>query len=269
MPSTIDAKLISIGRLFFGIALVAWGIQHLVAGNFVTRVVPWWPAWIPARSLCADLIGGGLIVAGVAIVFNLKPRIAALAFCVFALSSFVLLGLPLTLKDRWLGASWTVAGKALVMSGGAMLIAVSLGATGAKGPGILLRSTKARDGFSYFGRACLGLFMILGGMQHFIFPKFVAMLIPSSIPGTMFWVYFAGVALIAGGLGMMTPIIPRMAALFSGAMIFAWVFLIHLPLVVKRPHDPGQWAAVFEALAFSGIAFLIAGMLGERQRRPG
>ena len=53
----------------------------------------------------------------------------------------------------------------------------------------------------------------------------------------------------------------------GGADDFSWVFLVHIPQVVKHPHDPGQIAAVFEALAFSGVAFLIAGLLGRAKTR--
>ena len=102
--------------------------------------------------------------------------------------------------------------------------------------------------------------MILCGIQHFKFAQFVATLVPAWIPGAMFWTYFAGVALIAGGLGIIVSRVTRLAALLSGAMIFSWVFLVHIPLVVKNPQSTGDVAAVFEALAFSGVAFLLAGL---------
>ena len=265
--STTTDRLIAIGRWFFGIGLVAWGIQHLVAGDFVTRVVPWWPARIPARSFWAYLIGALLVVAGLAIVFNIKARVAALAFAVFALLSFLALGLPLIISDTLLGGKWTSTGKLLVMCGGAISVAISLVETGRGGPSRLFASSSARAGGLYFGRLCLGTFMILAGIQHFMFVKFVALLLPAFIPGAVFWVYFAGVALIAGGVGLITPLLPRLAALLSGVMIFSWVFLVHLPLVIKHPQDPGQVSAIFEALAFSGVAFLIAGLLGRTNAR--
>jgi uncharacterized membrane protein YphA (DoxX/SURF4 family) len=262
MDNNGSYRLIATGRWFFGIALVAWGIQYLAAGDFVTRVVPWWPAWIPARALWAYLIGAGLIAAGAMILFKLKPRLAALSFAVFALLSFLLLHLPLAVKDMLWGGAWTTAGKALVMSGGAVCIAVSVVRLGQASPGRLLATAAARRNLLYFGRVCLGLFMILAGIQHFLFVKFVATLVPVWIPSAVFWVYFAGVALIAGGAGIILPVFTRAAALLSGIMIFSWVFLVHLPLVWHDPRNTGNVAAVFEALAFSGVAFVIGGLLG-------
>jgi uncharacterized membrane protein len=118
---------------------------------------------------------------------------------------------------------------------------------------------RARDAFVIWGRVCLGGFMMLAGIQHFMFAAFVASLFPPWIPGALFWTYFAGVALIAGGAGIIVPFVARLAALLSGAMIFSWVFLVHIPLILKT-RSANDVTAVFEALAFSGVAFLLAGL---------
>ena len=250
----------SLGRLFFAVGLVGWGIQHLFAGDFVTRVVPSWPKWMPVRAFWAYLVGAGLIAAGAAIILRIKARAAALAFGVLAFLSFVLLHLPLAARDVLWGGSWTSAGKALVMSGGAMCIAVSLAQAEREIPSRLLASAKVREGLVLYGRLCLGAFMVLCGIQHFMYVPFVASLVPTWIPGAVFWTYFAAVALIAGGVGIVVPQLTRLAAVLSGAMIFSWVFLVHIPLALRQPHKPGDVAAVFEALAFSGVAFLLAGL---------
>ncbi len=41
-------------------------------------------------------------------------------------------------------------------------------------------------------------------------------------------------------------------------MIFLWVLLLHIPRAVASPHDSNETTAVFEALAMSGGAILIA-----------
>ena len=98
MITNTSARLISVGRWFFAVGLIGWGLQHLVAGDFVTRVVPSWPEWMPSRTMSAYLIGAALLAAGAAIVVDVKGRVAALAFAVFAFLSFVLLHVPLAVK---------------------------------------------------------------------------------------------------------------------------------------------------------------------------
>jgi uncharacterized membrane protein len=87
----------------------------------------------------------------------------------------------------------------------------------------------ALAGFQVLGRFGLGSFMILGGIQHFNYINFVARLVPAWIPGPVSWAYFAGVALIAGGVGMLVPRTMGRAAALSGLMIFLWVLILPLP----------------------------------------
>ena len=39
-------------------------------------------------------------------------------------------------------------------------------------------------------------------------------------------------------------------------MVFSWVFLVHVPLIVRI--GPLEWQGVFEALGISGVCFLLA-----------
>lgn len=266
---TASDRLVSLGRMFLAIGLIAWGIQHLVSGDFVTRVVPAWPDWLPARTPAAYLIGAFLLAAGAAILLRLQARVAALAFGLLALLSFFLLHLPLAASGPLWSAAWTGAGKALVMWAGAMCVVLSLPDTHRGASGGRFAEAATRDRLLLACRLALAAFLVLCGIQHFKFAVFVATLIPAWIPGALFWTYFAGVALIAGGVGLLVPRVTRLAALLTGAMIFSWVFLVHLPLVLRDPHNAGDLAAIFEALAFSGVAFMIAGLNDARTARRG
>ncbi len=43
-------------------------------------------------------------------------------------------------------------------------------------------------------------------------------------------------------------------------MIFLWVILPHIPRAMADFHNANETTAVFEALAFSGIAFMLAAL---------
>jgi len=116
------------------------------------------------------------------------------------------------------------------------------------------------------GRICVGLFLPLTGIQHFLYTEFVASLIPGWFPGDpVFWTYFGGVALIAGGTGLLIPRTARLAALLSGAMVFSWFWIIYIPRTLTSVSDA---IAVFEALATAGILFVIAGFLYQQRVNP-
>src|SRR5262249_10936067 len=112
--------------------------------------------------------------------------------------------------------------------------------------------------FIPLGRYFLSIFLILCGIQHFIYAEFVESLVPTWVPEALFWTYFSGVALIAGGLGISLGPTSRLAATLSGLMIFLWVVLLHIPRAAADLHNANETTALFEALAFSGTAFLAA-----------
>ena len=245
--------LLPLGRCCFALALIAFGIQHLIYGDFVTRVVPAWPARLLPRALWAYLVGAALVAAGGAILLQFRTRGVALRLAALLLLSFVFLGLPMAATDMAWGGKWTNAGKALALCGGAL--AVALSASGAAD-----RAIRLPGRFIVVGRIFFALFLILGGVQHFIWAQFVKTMVPAWIPGPVFWTYFAGVALIAGGVGIVLPQTTRLAARWTGVMIFLWVILLHIPRAVANLHDSNETTAVFEALAFSGIAFVLGAM---------
>jgi len=106
----------------------------------------------------------------------------------------------------------------------------------------------------------LAVFLIICGVQHFVYAGFVDTLVPAWIPpGQRFWTYFTGVALFAGGVGLLFRGTVRTAALLSGVMVFFWVLLLHIPRAVSETNQANELAGVFEALAISGVALLIAG----------
>ncbi len=243
------------GRVCFAIAIAAFGVIQIAAGDFVTRAVPRWPVWLPARAAWVWIVGLLLMAAGGALLLNIRTRAVATSLGLALAASFLVLAVPIAAADAWLGGLWTNAGKVLALSGGAFLIA-----SDANG-----RAPRSLDSIVAFARRgsvgawCFAAFLILCGIQHFIYVPFVVTLIPAWMPGATFWVYFAGVALIAGGIGVTIPATRWLAGLLSGSMIFSWVFLVHVPRALASP--PGttnETVAVFEALAMSGIGWLIA-----------
>jgi uncharacterized membrane protein len=119
------------------------------------------------------------------------------------------------------------------------------------------------DKIAGLGRLFFAAGLIAFGILQFIHGDFVATLVPAWISGHYFWTYFAAIALITGGAGLILPQTARLAAALTGLMIFLWVMLLHIPRAVAAagPQSRNEWTAVFEALAMSGIAFVIAGSL--------
>jgi uncharacterized membrane protein len=249
--------LSAVGRTFFGLGLIASGLQQIFRQEFV-RLVPPIPGWIPAHSILAVLIGGILVIAGTAIVANRpQARTASALVALMLLAMLLLLYVPQIATNPKAGFMWTNPCKVLALFGGCILL-ISIAPKENTNPLRIIIRLFAK--LAFLSPILVSIFFVLGGIQHFVYAGFVDTLVPAWIqPNQRFWTCFAGVALIAGGLGLLIPRFARLAATWSGIMIFLWVILLHMPRAFADLKQPGETSAIFEALALSGVAFLLAG----------
>jgi uncharacterized membrane protein YphA (DoxX/SURF4 family) len=248
--------LLPVGRIFYAVGLIGIGVQHFIFRDFIPVIVALWPAWMPGRPFWACLVGAALVCAGVAILFDIKGRAVAVVTGAMLVVVVIVAHIPRQLMGHPGNlVSWADAFTALTLAGGAWITAMSIGDAGPKLPGSLEKILPA-------GRFFFAIMLIVFGIDHFFYTAFVATLVPAWIPGHVFWTYFAGVALIAGGVGMFVRFTARLASLMVGIMIFLWFLMLHIPRAVADPHSGlgGEWTSAFEALAFSGIAFMLAAL---------
>ena len=256
-------KLIQIGRIFFAIAVLGLGIEHFVFEDFITGRAPDWPESIPGKRIWAYTTGLVFVGVSIAILSGKHARLAAILAAMLVFVWALLRNMPVLAADSVLSGNWTRAGKALTLTGGFLAIAAGFPKVDVVRSGLMTRFLNSEGSFIATGRMCLGIFLVITGIQHFMFTEFVASLIPGWFPGdAVLWTYFAGVALLAGGIGLFIPLAARLAALLSGIMVFSWFWIVHIPRTLFSVSDG---IAVFEALAVSGMAFLLAGCLSRTE----
>ncbi len=57
----------------------------------------------------------------------------------------------------------------------------------------------------------LGIFLIIAGIGHFVFPKGLDAIVPEFLPGDpRFWTYLSGLAEIAIGIALLTPLTAKL-----------------------------------------------------------
>ncbi len=98
------------------------------------------------------------------------------------------------------------------------------------------------------------------GIDHFLYAQGVATLVPAWIPGSLFWTYFAGVALVGAGIAIIIRFQLRMVAFLTGTMIFIWFLILHIPRAIAMPEllNGNEITSVMQSLAFSGVSFALA-----------
>ena len=251
-------KLANIGRIFFGIAIAGIGFQTIYYKDFPYMLIPAKHSWIPGLAIVAYISGALLILAGACIVFKKKIWLATLLLGTVLLLIFCFYFIPyqfMTNSNYMHLVAWENAEKELALSSGAFIIA---GCFSEKNETSLTRfSTK----LIRFGAILFSITIISFGIIHFQYAKDVAEYIPSWIPYRLFWAYVAGAALIGSGVAIILKIRQRLIAALLGTMIFIWFIILHIPKSIASPFagKGGEVTSTFLALAYSGIAFVIAG----------
>ena len=250
------------GRNFYALAIAGVGYQQFFNGDFHSMILPPKHAWIPALPFWAFSSGIIFIAAGVAIIFEKKARAMSLILGVIFLAIFCFYYIPYELiidpYYKHLG-EWGDAEKELALSGGAFVIAGSFPR----------QETSFKSRFSLtrllemlipFGRIFFSITMISFGIDHLLYTKLIAVLVPGWIPGHIFWTYFAAAALIGSGIAIVLNVKVKLVATLLGTMIFIWFIIIHIPNVMAPPliDKQNQITSTLSALAFSGTALVIA-----------
>jgi uncharacterized membrane protein len=240
--------------IFYAVALIAFGVVQFIFGNLIAGRPPSWPAFLPGQLSAVYATGGLLIITGITVIVNWNPKWGLFCVAAFILLWSALQNIYATIFNLDYGFPLTGAGKAITLGSGALLVA-----------SFFITQQKNTDSqFDYWivrlaglCRYFTGFFLVASGVQHFLFADFVKFILPAWIPGQLFWVYLAGVALAAVGVALLTGIKSQLAALMGACMIFTWVVILHIPRAIADP-TLSEVAAVFEALAFSAILLLLS-----------
>lgn len=97
------------------------------------------------------------------------------------------------------------------------------------------------------------------GVEHLVAARSIMRVVPSWIPGQLFWTYLVGIALLAAAASLALNWRVRLAATLLGILFLLFVLLIHLPNVVAKPGQRLFWAIFLRDLAFGGGAWALAG----------
>jgi uncharacterized membrane protein YphA (DoxX/SURF4 family) len=112
-----------IGRISFGACLPIFGISHWAYPQFTADMIP---AFIPAHLFWAYFTGVGHFAAGVAILANVLPRVAAILFAVMVSGFVLLLHVPRVIGEPASRSEWTMLVIAMTMTAAAWCAAGSL-----------------------------------------------------------------------------------------------------------------------------------------------
>lgn len=220
------------------------GLICILSKEFVaTRPVAWKEPFLNVNPTLAYISGGLLIITAL---LGLLNKYKAPALMTIAFVFFILATLRHLFYTHWQD---DINGyKSLLLIGGAFLI--------------LSRTqfdSVIRKYIFWINIILIALFFAKCAYTHYKFPDFVKELIPTFYPFRLFFAYFAGACLGLAAIGLSIPKTQKLAALLSGIMISAWLFMLHIPRAVMLTLSEN--IGVGESCAIAGILFMIYGIL--------
>lgn len=111
------------------------------------------------------------------------------------------------------------------------------------------------------GKILYALPMAIFGFGHFgPGAEQMAAMVPSYIPGGIFWIYFTGLALLAAAVSIVIGKYTKLAGILLGALLLIFAFTLWLPLLGNEQMKQVAFPAFMKDIALAGAAFLIAGV---------
>lgn len=220
------------------------------------------PPWILRSPVFVAAIGIVLVLTGVGIITGYKARLAGYVLAGLLLLYVVIIYDPRVAANIRNPGNWTSGAELLCMCGAAL---VTAGMEPRRRKSIPAAGPRKAP-FAEVGRILYALPLIVFGVQHFMYARFVATLVPAWIPARLFWAYFVGTAFFAASISLMTRIKAFLAAALLGLMFFLWVVIVHAPRIALTPHNANEWTSGLVALAMSGGAFLLINDLSKSRR---
>ena len=251
-------NLSAVGRKLYGIAIAGIGFLTICYADFPYMLIPPNHSWIPGLTVASYIMGALFVLAGACIVLEKRTRVIALLLAGVFLLIFCFYFIPYQLisspNNTQLG-DWENAEKELALSAGALVVASCFPA---KNENVLIKLLAM---LIPFGAIIFGLIITSFGIDHFLYAKAAADYVPSWIPKHLFWIYFAGIALMGAGIAILLKVKVRLIATLLGMMIFTWFIILHIPYVIasRFADGGGEATSALIALAYSGISFVIAG----------
>lgn len=113
---------------------------------------------------------------------------------------------------------------------------------------------------STIGRFMFAIPFLIFGMMHFMKAGMMAGMIPSWLPGGVFWVYLTGLALIAVAVSLMIKKMMKLSGTMLAALLLMFVMFIHIPMLVSGNEMMMQMAMpnMLKDMALAGGALILS-----------
>ena len=128
------------------------------------------------------------------------------------------------------------------------------------------RAASGADRVVVLGPAFEAVALAVFAAEHFLAARDLMPIVPRWLPGSLFWTYFVGAALLAAAISFVAWRHVRWSAALLALLFLIIVATIDLPSLPKDAHERHFWTLTVRELAFASGAMVLAGSLWPRGR---
>jgi hypothetical protein len=255
-------------RLFFALTMIAIGFIGLIGGGFA----PIWqpvPETAPAREFLAYLCTFVSLACGAGLLGKRTAAPAALVLFVYLFVWAAVFKGPFIVRAPLVEGSYQSIGENAVLIAAAWVLYAELART---------RNFPAGEIGLRVAWLLYGLALIAFGSSHFVYLSLTAPLVPSWLPGHVFWAYLTGCIYLLSGAAIVTRIGSRFGAATAAVQITLITLLVWGPFVLAGHLSAMHWQETVVSCALTAGAWVVAtsfeghpwlgGLDAMRLRRP-
>lgn len=245
----------ALGSWVFGLGMLAMGLVCLVWGKFDPGQAV--PKYLADRTALADAAAAFMAVCGAALLWRRTAVWAAAALAAYYMFVVVILmdGRGVIAHYAEFGSYSNVA-EQLAIAAAALIVYARTATIGAARAAHLVRK----------GQIIFGICAVLFGGAHFFYMNMTAPLVPNWLPpNQLFWAYATGIGHIAAGLGIVSGIQARLAAILLTIMYASFTPLVHIPILLADHASYFNWTENALNIALTGTAWVVADSLAQRR----
>ncbi|WP_158545029.1 DoxX family membrane protein [Dyella monticola] len=241
------------GRAVFALAFVVLGLLSLFSGDFAYVWQPV-PPGLPARAVLACLSGAVMLLGGVGLLLRRTHAPASFVLLVYTLVWLLVLHVPRVIMGPQHEVNWGGCAEIVTLVAGCWTL-YACNARPGRAPYIAaLSGANALR----MARLAFALALPLIGLEHLIYAKETADMVPAWLPYRMGWAYVTGIAHIAAGFAMALDVLPRLAATLEAWMMGIFTVLVWMPMVMAAPSQRFVWTGCMISLVITAAGWIVA-----------
>lgn len=105
------------------------------------------------------------------------------------------------------------------------------------------------------------------GVMHFMGAKDMAGMVPSFIPGGVFWIYLTGAALVAACVSIIIQKMAKLASLLLALMLLLFILTMHVPGLMNEMTMQMSMMSLLKDMALMGGALTFAGIFDKEEAK--